>query len=465
MHRRHLWLLGMGIAAVAAGSGLGTPASAQIKVPPLNYKERLLANGLTLLSIEDHASPTVAIHVWYKVGSKDDPAGRSGFAHLFEHLMFKRTRNMKDEMMDRLTEDVGGYNNAATGDDCTYYFEVVPSNHLETLLWAEGERLASLDVNETNFKSERDVVKEEFRQRILAPPYGKLLYLIEQKAFVKHPYMRPGIGSIEELNAASIEDVRSFHTTYYRPDNATLAVAGDFDPAQLDAWVDQYLGSIPKPQSPLPRVTIMEPPRKGERRFTEYGPNVPLPAVALSYLVPPIASKDASALQVLQALLSAGESSRLYQALVYRDQVAQEIIAEADLREDAGLFVLGAVLASGKSAEEGERALLAEMAGLQNKPAEPDELDKVKNQLITHELHERETSNGKAFAIAQASVLQGNTARVNADIEDLARVSATDVQRIAHDYFSPANRVVLHYLPESARSGGKANKRKTEGKP
>jgi zinc protease len=464
MRRTQIWLLGMGIAAAAAGNGLVAPAFAQLKISPLKYRERQLANGLHLLSIEDHASPTVAIHVWYKVGSKDDPAGRSGFAHLFEHLMFKKTKNMKDEMMDRLTEDVGGYNNAATGDDCTYYYEVVPSNFLETLLWAEGERLAALDVNEANFKSERDVVKEEFRQRILAPPYGKLLYLVEQKAFLKHPYMRPGIGSIEELNAASIEDVRAFHTTFYRPDNATLVVAGDFEPAQLDAWVDRYLGVIPKPQGLLPRVSVQEPPRQGERRFTEYGPNVPLPAVAISYLVPPITSKDAPALQILQALLSAGESSRLYQELVYRDQLAQEIIAEADLREDAGLFVLGAILASGKSVEAAEGILLSQMSGLQAGPVDPDELNKVKNQLITHELHERETSHGKASALAQAAVLQGNPARVNADIEDLGKVSAADVQRVAQNYFSESNRVVLHYLPESARKGRTANTSKTGGK-
>ena len=209
---------------------LTLPVSAQTSMPPINFKERTLANGLKVYSLEDHSSPTVAIQVWYHVGSKDDPEGRSGFAHLFEHIMFKTTKNMKDEMMDRLTEDVGGFNNAFTADDVTIYYEVVPSNYLETLLWAEADRLASLNVDDNNFKSERDVVKEEFRQNYLAPPYGKLFYSIEKNSFTTHPYRRPGIGSIEELDAATIEDVRAFHKTFYRPDNATLVVVGRLRP-------------------------------------------------------------------------------------------------------------------------------------------------------------------------------------------------------------------------------------------
>ncbi len=197
--------------------GVAPTAFAQTKVPPIKYKERMLANGLKVYTVHDPSSPTVSIQVWYKVGSKDDPEGRSGFAHLFEHLMFKSTKNMKDEMMDRLTEDVGGFNNASTWDDYTNYYEVVPSNYLETLLWAEADRLGSLNVTDKNFPSERDVVKEEFRSRILAPPYGRFLYAIEKRSYTTHPYRRPGIGSIEDLDAATLEDVRAFHKTFYRP--------------------------------------------------------------------------------------------------------------------------------------------------------------------------------------------------------------------------------------------------------
>src|ERR1051325_11695201 len=213
---------------------------AQTPMPQLKFTDRTLANGMRVLAAPDHSSPTVAIQVWYHVGSKDDPPNRSGFAHLFEHIMFKTTKNMKSEMMDRLTEDVGAFNNAFTNDDVTVYFEVVPSNYLETLIWAEADRLSGLNVDDANFKSERDVVKEEYRQSLLAPPYGRFEYLMQEKSFLEHPYKRPTIGSIENLDAASLQDVQEFHATYYRPDNATLVVVGDFDPKQLDAWGDKY---------------------------------------------------------------------------------------------------------------------------------------------------------------------------------------------------------------------------------
>jgi zinc protease len=439
------------LSAALLSSNIMAQKSTNTKIPKINYRERSLANGLRLLSVEDHGSPTVSIQVWYHVGSKDDPQGRSGFAHLFEHIMFKSTKNMKSEMLDRLTEDVGGFNNAFTADDVTVYYEVVPSNYLETLLWAESDRLGALNVDDPNFKSERDVVKEEFRQNYVAPPYGKLNLLVEQKSWVKHPYQRPGIGNIEELNAATIEDVRAFHGDYYRPDNVTLVVAGDFDPKQLDAWVDKYFGRLQKPTKPLPRVEVKEPARTAERRFVEYGQNVPLPAVVLTYLAPPAASADAVALRVAEAILSSGNSSRLYRALVYEQQLAQEAEADADLREDPGLFKFQAVLASEKKPEDAERSLLAELKKMQDAPVSSAELEKAKNQLVTNKLRERETNNGKALALGEAAVLLGDANRVNTDIERLQAVTAADVQRVMRQYFTDTNRVVIYYLPESAR--------------
>ena len=440
-----------GLVVLSVALGLRLNSQAQVTMPRLNYRDRTLANGLRVLSVEDHSSPTVAIQVWYKVGSKDDPEGRSGFAHLFEHIMFKGTKNMKDEMMDRLTEDVGGYNNASTYDDFTNYYEVVPSNYLETLLWAEADRMGSLNVDEKNFKSERDVVKEEFRLRILAPPYGRLFYTIEKHSSTTHPYRRPGIGSIEELDSSTLEDVKAFHATYYRPDNATVVVVGDFDPKQLDAWVDKYFSRVPKASGVIPRVTIREPEHTAEVRFNEYAPNVPLPAVALSYLAPPVASDDAYALRVAESVLSTGESSRLYQALVYQQQVAQEAFGNSDLREQPGIFVLGAILASGKKPEEAERAILAELKRMQDTPLTAAELDKAKSQLVANALRERETSNGKSFALAQAAVLFGDPARANTDIDRLQAVTAADVQRVMKKYFTDKNRVVITYEDESVR--------------
>jgi zinc protease len=442
------------LAAVVLAVGLQGSIEGQVRVPKLPFKQRTLQNGLHVISLEDHSSPTVAIQVWYRVGSKDDPPGRSGFAHLFEHIMFKSTRNMKDEMMDRLTEDVGGNNNASTGDDYTNYHEVVPSNYLETLLWAEAERLSSLNVNEPNFKSERAVVQEEFRQSVLAPPYGRFFYYLDQKSFTVHPYHRPTIGSIEDLAAATLEDVRKFHQTFYRPDNAVLIVSGDFDGPQLDQWVDKYFAGIPKPGTPIPRVTVKEPARTAEKRYTEYGPNVPLPALAVNFLVSPVTGGDAPALDVLQAVLSTGDSSRLYQALVYRQQIAQEVFANADLRQDAGLFDVGVILADGKSLDAAEKSLTAELDQLKTKPVSAAELDKAKNQLITNELHQRETSEGKAFALARAAILFGDPARADTDIDRLQAVTAADVQHAAQRYFTAANRMVLRYLPESAKKTG-----------
>ena len=426
-------------------------STAQTKMPQLKFTDRKLTNGMRVLTVEDHASPTVAIQVWYHVGSKDDPNGRSGFAHLFEHIMFKSTKNMKSEMMDRLTEDVGGFNNAFTSDDVTVYFEVVPSNYLETLIWAEADRLSGLNVDDPNFKSERDVVKEEYRQGVLAPPYGRFEYLLQQKSFLEHPYKRPTIGSIEDLDAASLKDVQEFHSTYYRPDNVTLVIVGDFESKQLDGWIDKYFAPVAKPSRPLPRVQVKEPPRKSEIRLTEYGSN-DLPAVGMTFLTPRQADPDSDALRVADAILSAGESSRLYNALVYNQQLAAEINSSSEAREDAGLFVLLAVLSEGKKVEDAEKSLLAEIKKLQDAPVSAAELEKAKNQLITNQLRQLETSNGKALALGEAAVLLGDPARVNTDLARLQAVTAADIQRVMKKYFTDSNRLVLYYLPEASKS-------------
>jgi zinc protease len=443
-----------------------TSVFAQVKIPAMNYHERTLPNGLRVLTVLDKSSPTVAITVWYHVGSKDDPDHRSGFAHLFEHIMFKSTKNMKAEMMDRLTEDVGGSNNATTQDDATIYYETIPANYLETLLWAEAERLASLTVDDENFKSERAVVEEEFRQSILAPPNGRFFYALDVKSWNVHPYKRPGIGSIEDLDAATIADVIKFHNTYYRPDNATLIVVGDFDQKQLDTWVDKYFAPIPKPNLPLPRVNVIEPARTGEKRFIEYAPNVPLKGVALTYLAPSEKSDDAAALRMASVILSQGRSSRLYQSLVYQQQLAVSANAGADLREDAGMFTFTSFTANGKKPEDVEAALRAEIKKLQDAPVSAAELEKAKNQIVTGQLRQRETSLGKSQALGRAAVLLGDPNRVNTELDRLQAVTAADIQRVAQKYFTDNNRYVIYYLPESERpktSGSNASINPSKG--
>jgi zinc protease len=419
-----------------------------VNIPPIVYRERRLANGLQVITVEDHSSPTVSVHVAYHVGSREDPPGRSGFAHLFEHMMFKSTTNLRAEQFDRLTEDVGGANNASTGDDVTEYHEVVPSNHLETLLWAEAERMMNLKVDEANFKSERAVVEEEYRQRVLASPYGRLFNAFSSASYLEHPYKRPGIGSIEDLEAATLSDVVDFHARHYRPDNATLVVVGDFDQKQLDAWIDKYFGPVPKPATPLPAFEAREPAWQSDRVAKVTGPQVPLPAVALIWLAPPVTSPDSAALQVAGAVLSSGESSRLNQSLVYRQRIATQAGFSVDLRVGPGLLVAYAIAAGGKSPADLGAALLAEVTRLASTPPTAAELAKVKTQLVTQAFMSRQTALGLASAIADAAVLEGDAARVNTDLDDLQRVSAADVQRVMRKYVLDAHKVTIDYRQE-----------------
>lgn len=417
----------------------------QVKVAPLAIKERTLPNGLKVVTLQDNSSPTVAIHVWYNVGGKNDPVGKSGFAHMFEHMMFKSTKNMPNEKMDRLTEDVGGFNNASTWDDFTNYYEVVPSNYLETLIWAEAERMSNLNVDDTNFASERDVVKEEFRQSVLAQPYGQLYEYIGSLSYTTHPYKRGVIGDLAQLNAATSADARQFHSLYYRPDNAYLIVVGDFDPKKLDAWTDKYFGRISKPETTIPRVSITEPARTKENRFEKTAPNVPFPAVAITYLGPRSDSADIPALRVADKILSGGESSRLYQSLVYKQQIAQEASFNLDNKVDGGLLYFFAIASEGKTARELEASLLAELKLIQEKGVTANELEKAKNQLITDAVEDLEDNDGKAIAIERAIAYEHDAKAVNSKVARLQAVTIADVQRVMKKYFTDTNRTVIFY--------------------
>lgn len=447
--------LALALAAPAAAAAPSVIPPSQ--VPPIVYKQRTLANGLQVYESLDRTTPNVTVQVWYGVGSKNDPAGRSGFAHLFEHMMFKATKDLPAESFDRLTEDVGGLNNASTADDYTNYYEVVPANHLQRLIWAEAERMGSLVIDDANFKSERDVVKEELRQRVLASPYGRLFSLyLPEATYATHPYHRPGIGSIEELDAATIDDVRAFHETYYRPDNAALIVVGNFDEAQLNAWIDKYLGPLKDPAKPIPRVTAVERPRSHPGVFEGYGPNVPLPAVVITWLGVKASDPDAAALTMLDAILSAGKSSRLYDSLVYEKQIAVEVNSNADLPAQPGNFMVSAIMAHGHTIAEGEQALLGEVKRLRDAPPTQAELDAAKNQLIAGKLRERETIDGRGFALGYALRINGDAATANTELAELQAVTAADVQRVARKYLDPEVRMTIRYRAESERPKGEA---------
>jgi len=424
------------------------PTAAAIALAPLSFTDRTLPNGLRVLLVEDHRVPSVAINVGYRVGGKDDPPGRSGFAHLFEHLMFKGTANTKSETMDRLTEDVGGYNNAFTAEDITNYYEVVPANYLETLLWAEADRLASLNVTQANFLTEREVVIGEYGQSVLAEPYGMLGELVDREAYTTHPYRRGVIGDPDNLHAATLDDVVAFHKTYYRPDNAVLVVVGDFDPAQANAWIDKYFGPIARPAGTVPRVSVVEPKQIEERRFTYHGNNVPLPALEYAYHVPAASAADAEALDVIETILGAGKSSRLYRALVYDQQLASGAYAGFDARQQPGLFTFRTILNKGKAVSDAHVALDAEIAQLQTTPVDAAELDKAKTQIASSLVRSRATYQGIALALVRAVVYRGDPALVNSDLPKLQAVTPADITRVAKKYFVPTNRTVVEYLPK-----------------
>jgi len=439
----------------------GPAPTRTISVPPLNFKHVTLANGLEVYSVEDHKSPTVAVQVWYHVGSKDDPKGRSGFAHLFEHMMFKGNEHLTSDAFDNLTENIGGQNNAYTADDVTVYHEVVPSNYLEPIMWAEAERMSALALNDENFASERNVVKEEYRQRILANPYGEFFLDIDRKSFAVHPYKRPGIGSIEELDASKLPEVRAFHSTFYRPDNATLVVVGDFKQEELDGWVKKYFGAVTKPSQKIPRVTAKEPERKTDRLETTYSSKAPLPAIAITYLAPSVRSKDGPALSLAEEIMSGGSSSRLYQSLVYEQQVAQNISCSADLQEDLGLLVFRAILASGKPVDAAKKALTDQIDNVLKNGVTEAELAKAKNRFLTSKLMERETANGKASALGEAAVVYGDATRVNTDLALVQAVTTGQVKDVLNKYITGRNKVVIEYLPEALKA---ASKEKSEKK-
>jgi zinc protease len=431
------------------------PAAEALKVAPpkLEVQEQKLANGLQLLMYEDHSVPVATVEVWYHVGSKNEPKGRSGFAHLFEHIMFKGSANLAAEEHRNFISSVGGSYNATTSFDRTQYFEVFPSNYLERILWMEADRMRSLDVSEENFKSERQVVKEERRLRIDNPPFGRLLEVVLQNTYTTHPYRILSIGSLADLDAATLQDVRDFHRTFYVPNNATLVVSGDFDPAQVKRWVETWFGSIPQGK-PISRDIAQEPAQKAERRAVDYHPNTPLPAVVLTYHVPEAGTPDVYALQVASGILSGGESARIYRRLVYDKQIAIGAGGQAFVLEDPGVFFFFAYLQGGQKADEAEKELLAEIDRLKAEAVSADELAKAKNQLISGLVFGRQTVQQKADAIGYASVILGDVSLVNRELAEYQKVTAADVQRVARTYFSPENRTVVYMLPEAMRPAG-----------
>jgi zinc protease len=427
------------------------PSSAASRPPKLQYEITTLPNGLTVVLSEDHSTPIVHLQLVYHVGSKNEKAGRTGFAHLFEHLMFKGSKNVQPEAHTSMLASVGGQSNAYTTDDETVFWETVPSQYLPLILWLEADRMASLRIDKDTFTNERDVVKEERRMRVDNQPYGRLNEIIYDQAFTVHPYKHATIGSMQDLEAASVDDVRDFYQTYYVPANATLVLVGDFDSAQALQMVSQYVGRVPKAERPVPRDIPQEPPQTKEKRVTLQQP-WPLPAVVVAYHVTNDGNPDSYPLHIAAKVLSDGQTSRIYRKLVYEKQMAVAAFGNANLIEHPNLFYAVAIVQPGHSPEEVTNTLIAELDRLKTEPITEHELQRTKNQFARDYILGRESNQQKAGQLSHAVVIHNDIRTADGEFDIFQNITVGDVQRVARTYFRPENRLVLTLMP-SGKAG------------
>ena len=421
--------------------------NADIRPPKLDFTKHTLSNGLQVILLESHSVPVIDLQVWYHVGGKDEQPGRTGFAHLFEHLMFKGSAHVGADEHSRIIESVGGFDNAETGDDTTNYFETFPSNYLERVLWLEADRMGSLNVDDANFKSERKVVEEERRVRVDNQPYGSLEEDLRAAAFTVHGYHHTPIGSIADLEKATLDDVRAFFNTYYKPNNATLVIVGDFRSDQALGWTRKYFEGIPASAKPIPRRDTPEPAQMEERDVKKSYSNTPLPAIVIGYKIPARYQPDSYPLDLASNILAGGESSRLYQSLVYKDQIAVQAGGFGNFSEDPNLFWAYAIMNQGHTAEEGDKAIVNILDGLKEAPVDAQELEKAKNQEVSGFILGRDTDERKAVALASAAVIGKDPGLVNTELDHYLKTSAADIQKAAEQYFVSQHATVLTVTP------------------
>jgi len=436
--------LAVGIAVMALA-----PAQAAVRPPKLQYQMTTLANGLRVILSEDHSTPIVHVSMWYHVGSKNERPGRTGFAHFFEHMMFKGSKNVEPESHTSIVASVGGRSNAYTTEDETVFWQTLPAQYMPLALWLEADRMATLRIDDEAFRREREVVKEERRMRVENQPYGRLSEIIYDHAFTTHPYKHPTIGSMADLEAASVADVREFHETFYVPENATLTLVGDFDSAQALQMVTQYFGRVPKAKKPVPRDIPKEPPQTKERRAV-VEEAWPLPAVVVAYHVTYDGHPDAYPLHITSKIMSDGQSARIPRELVYKKRLALTAFGSGNITEDPNLFYSVAIVQPGQTPEAAERALIEEFEKLAAEPVAEGELQRAKNQFARDYIVSRESNQEKAMHLAHAAVIHNDITTADGEFDIFMNVSRADVQRVARTYFTAANRVVLHILPKGA---------------
>jgi zinc protease len=437
-------------AVVLAALLIPVAVQAASRPPALAYTVVTLPNGLRVVVHEDHSAPIVNVQIWYHVGSKDEPPGRTGFAHLFEHLMFKGSKNVPPDQHTSLISAVGGQSNAYTTEDVTVYWSTVPSHQLPLVLWLEADRMASLRIDRQTFEREREVVKEERRMRVENQPYGRLPEIIHDRAFAVHPYKHQPIGKMEDLEAATVEDVRGFFRTFYVPNNATLAIAGDVNAKEALDLVTSYLGRVPPRGRPVPRDIPAEPPVTAPRRVT-VEEAWPLPVVVVAHHVTHDGHPDAYALQAVSKIMSDGQSSRIYRRLVYDTGVALAAFGGGTPMEHPGLFFAVAVVQPGHTTAEAEELLSAELDRLCDAPVSEQELARVKNQFARDYIVGRATVQQKAAALAHAVVLHGDAATADGEFDLYQRLTAADIQRVAQTWFAPATRLVITVQPKALK--------------
>jgi zinc protease len=419
---------------------------AAITIPKVNFTDTRLKNGLRVLISPDRAAPVVSVAVAYNVGSRNERPGRTGFAHLFEHLMFKGSENVADGELAGLIENYGGNHNGQTDKDHTIYFEQVPSNQLDMVLFLEADRMRSPAINKENVDNQREAVKEERRLRVDNQPYGRTSETIAELAFENFANKHSIIGSMADLDAASLEDFTAFFKMYYAPNNAVLAIAGDVDEKVVLEKVRKYFESIP-PGPPPPKLDSSEPPQKEERRTIVQDPLARLTLVDTAYQVPGGLNPDMDALSALASVMGSGRSSRLYDSLVRQQQVAVQVYAGVQQSKGPGLFYLEAMAAPGKDPADVEKAMYAEVEKVQKGPIQEWELEKARNAARRSLVGNLRSSLQRAILLARYAVFFDDLGIINTRYERIASLKIDDLQRVARRYIVPTNRTFVITVP------------------
>jgi predicted Zn-dependent peptidase len=416
----------------------------------IQFEKYTLSNGLKVILHQDKSAPVVAVTMLYHVGSKNEDTNRTGFAHFFEHLLFEGSQNIARGQFDKLTSNAGGANNANTTQDRTFYYDLLPSNQLELGLWLESERLMHAKIDDIGVNTQREVVKEEKRQRVDNQPYGTLLENVMKRAFKVHPYRWMPIGSMEHLNSAKLEHFIDFYKKFYVPNNAVLSIAGDLNIEETKKLIEAYFGPIPRGTNPIPRPTEVEPPLGGEVRDVVED-NIQLPAVIQAYRAPKEGSKEYYAFNVLQTILSGGESSRMNKKLVDEKQMALAAGAFPFFMEDAGLFITFGINNMGILPEALEKEIDQIIESVKTQLVGEREFQKVRNQIQAQFITRNSTLAGIAESLANYEVYFGDANLINTEIERYNQITRQDLMDVAKKYLTKENRVVLYYVPKGAK--------------